>query len=277
MRSVFAGLTLAATFTLALGAASPANAASSYQLLSNANIRTAPTTGAPIANVLLKNTAITIDCYVNGQTVNGTSIWDHVPGQGWVSDSLVLTGSDNPVVPNCVSYDRNAAADWARTHANDPASTYRFGNDCTWFVSNALWKGGLPETTEWTRNTTNLSLMADRPYVGPSKAAAAADWFKNALVDAGYATISELDTSDKTAGGAQLGDVIVYDWDTLDGQHHADGFVDHAAIVTNLSAGTVQVSQHSGPRLDKDWAMNPASNRNIGSEGGRAYLLHIRY
>jgi uncharacterized protein YraI len=260
---------------LVLGVAAPASAAARYPTLADANIRSGPNTSSSVVEVVPKGARISIDCYTEGQQVGNTTIWDHTQA-GWVSDALVLTGSDSPVIPECSTataqsgqYDRAAAVAWAITDAYVPPT---FNDDCTFFVSQALWAGGLPETSDWTANSWNFFDLAQRSrgLSSPSKAAADADYFKNAMENDGYGTLTEIDPSDPTAGGAQLGDVILYDWN-----NGADGIVDHAAIVTKISAdGTVGITQHSPARDYRKW--------NVDGNGKqltdlRAYLLHITY
>ncbi len=72
-----------------------------YPTLGSANIRAAATTSAPVINTVAQGTELTIDCYVNGESVSGTTIWDHVASGGYVSDSLLYTGTNNPVVSAC--------------------------------------------------------------------------------------------------------------------------------------------------------------------------------
>lgn len=63
-RGLTTGLATLGVTALALSGASPALAWSSYSTLGNANIRSGPTTTAPIANVAVKGTRVSIDCYV---------------------------------------------------------------------------------------------------------------------------------------------------------------------------------------------------------------------
>jgi hypothetical protein len=54
------------------------------------------------------------------------------------------------------------------------------GSDCTKFVSQALWDGGVQPTADWTASSTDPSKLATDVYnPGPTKAAAVADVFKN--------------------------------------------------------------------------------------------------
>lgn len=68
----------------------------------------------------------------------------------------------------------------------------------------------------------------------------------------GYTKLVELDITDRTAGGAQLGDVILYDWDG-----RPDSKIDHVAIVTSIGPdGTVGISQHTPARSYRQWNLN---------------------
>jgi hypothetical protein len=155
-------------------------------------------------------------------------------------------------------------------------SPYTFPNDCTFYVSQALWDGGLKPTPDWTPRTSDESKLAARNLYnpGPSKAAASADHFKNYMVNSGTATIKEIKWSDNTAGGAELADVIAYDWDS-----GADGRVDHLAIVTSINSDHYpSVSQHSPTRRDRYWSWDTGADNWIefSHPGARVYLIHIK-
>jgi hypothetical protein len=77
-----------------------------------------PSTSDPWVMTLPYNTRVKIYCYLNGQYINGTPIWDAVgefqepgglvsifgPSPGaWdmATDAFIYTGSDAPVVPSC--------------------------------------------------------------------------------------------------------------------------------------------------------------------------------
>lgn len=266
-RIIAALVAVALSISLGLTFAQPASAANSYPVLAEANIRSGPTTKAPVVTVSVKGTKLSIDCFVRGELINGTDIWNRVPAQGWISDSMLLTGSDAPVVPPCpgTSYNRQAAVQWALSNVNDAE---RFKTDCTWFVSNALWAGGIAQTTRWQANSMNPFDWAAKRDPGPTKAAAQADFFKNAMTESGTGRLIEISIGDRTAGGVQLGDIIMYDWD-----NGPDGKIDHVAIVTAISAdGTVGISQHTPARPYRQW--------NANSDGSpltnlRVYALRI--
>jgi len=48
---------------------------------------------------------VTIDCQAYGSSVTGkegtTTIWDHVPGKGYITDAYVYTGSSGMIAPLC--------------------------------------------------------------------------------------------------------------------------------------------------------------------------------
>lgn len=128
--TVLAGASLIGALTLA--GAAPAFAVGVYPTMVASNIRSQPTTNSSIVATVGAGTRLSIDCYSNGQVVNGTGLWDHRVGGGYISDSLVLTGSNNPVVPLCGSAPAPAPAPtsraWGQTRSTDPGI---YGN-CTY-------------------------------------------------------------------------------------------------------------------------------------------------
>ena len=218
---------------------------------------------ATVIAVLADGTPFSAVCAVRGRDVYGNTVWHKIsaPVQGWIADFYTTTPGFNQYIPgesDCSSmYNRVAARDWAYAHWLDKEKYP--GNDCTWFVSQALWAGGLPRTSTWTDYLPD-AINADR--------------FKNAVIRAGYATIREVTWSDNTAGHAQLGDVIAYDWNGP-----ADGIIDHVAVVTTPpnAQGYPSVTQHSLPRRDRYWSWDIDRNGWIENThpGSRVYLIHV--
>lgn len=185
-------------------------------------------------------------------------------------------------------YRRNAAVKFAHSMALDK-EPYLFDNNCTWFVSRALWAGDLPKSNSWTPWTLDPGLIASRKHLlkggGPSKAAANADYLKNYLVrESKLGMIRELDFGNNNVKDAQLGDIIFYDWD-----NGADGRVDHAMIVTAFSSDSNSsykyplVSGQSRGVLDQGWTWSGARSGWIAEkykgpkDKARAYLVRIVY
>src|SRR6266568_5522340 len=87
-------------------------------------------------------------------------------------------------------YARGAAQQWAIANVS---GSHKYPEDCTWYVSRALWAGGLAKTWDWTDSSFDLGKVASRAEPGgPTKAAAAPDYLKNYLLDSHQATIREL-------------------------------------------------------------------------------------
>lgn len=113
-------------------------ASGTYPTLNVANIREAPTTNSEIIKTVPKGAQLTIDCYSIGESVGGVTLWNHLTSGGFISDTLLLTGSDGPVVPQCLAQlplvagpDRSvtslsgvkgvgACDAWSRTTPGDP-------------------------------------------------------------------------------------------------------------------------------------------------------------
>ncbi len=258
-----------------VGGELPAFAAGTYPTLAAANIRSQPTTASTILRTVAKGTQLTIDCYETGQAVSGVTIWNHLTSGGYISDTLLLTGSNNPVVPKClaglpvvtvpvatpVKYNRQAAISWALAHVYDK-ERYAL-DDCTWYVSQALWAGSLPKSGSWT----DVAL----PLLKPNFNAVNADGLKNYLVnESRQATIQQLSWGQNGVAQAQLGDLIAYDW-------NADGKVDHMMIITAFSGQYPLVSGHSVAAKNQGWTWSNSYGTWYQSKfpKSRVYLVHI--
>jgi len=244
--------------------------------------------------------AIDIGCQTKGTLVGvglpgtPTDVWDQLTNGWFITDYYTSTtgigGAYTPGIPQCGTapppapqpiYNRLGAAAWAiRNYDLNPNGSpfYRLNEDCTNFVSQALQAGGFTKTSDWTDRSSDSSKLAAWYWnPGGTKTWASADYFKNYVVNTGIATIKEVSWSDNTAGGAQYGDVIGYDWN-----QPIDGILDHLAIVTGFASGAnPNVSQHSPQRLDRYWSWDPGAKNGLGDwiqsshPGARVYLLHI--
>lgn len=89
-----------------------------YRVLGDVRVRVAPRITSRVVRTLADGTRIRIDCTIRGSAVDpgpyrtrvsayrgvdnpGTTLWNHIPGLGYVSDAYVGTGSDSAVVPRC--------------------------------------------------------------------------------------------------------------------------------------------------------------------------------
>ncbi|MEV4756876.1 SH3 domain-containing protein [Micromonospora sp. NPDC049559] len=99
-----AGLALASVLLLASPAAAAVNGTVRTSGIA-LNVRSAPSTSASIVGTVANGATISIDCQITGTTVTGyygtSSLWDHIAGKGYVSDTYVYTGSNGWVAPAC--------------------------------------------------------------------------------------------------------------------------------------------------------------------------------
>jgi len=68
-------------------------------------------------------------------------------------------------------YARGAAQQWALANVS---GSHKYPEDCTWYVSRALWAGGMDKTPDWTDSSFDLGRVASvKQPGGPTKTAAA--------------------------------------------------------------------------------------------------------
>lgn len=239
-------------------------------------------------------------CATIGESVGNVSVWFYVTDDGisgyipsYYDDSSYSSLADLTAkygIPECGStapaaepvpsapvetanptYNRSAAAEWAQAHARDGQGN---GALCTWFVSQALWAGGLPSTPEWqkgTRSSTWVGELVD--YLWRNDLAS---WYD---ITANFST--------NAVPEAEVGDVIVYDWE-------GDNQLDHAAFVVNFAPGQYpEVSEQgqlgsmpnvwyrlmtpSSPYVKRGWTYSELHHQWLQKDNAsmRAYLLHI--
>jgi len=77
----------------------------------NLDVRAQPSTSAQLLGTIRNGTKMVITCFVHGQVFAGgpfggaSDIWNKREGAGFVTDRMLDTGSDAPVVPPCPSAD----------------------------------------------------------------------------------------------------------------------------------------------------------------------------
>ena len=198
-------------------------------------------------------------CWIRGESVNGVDVWMLVTFGGaqgfyasayddssYASDEEIsakygiagcdagpaptVTGPNTGVAPpvlrdgTAAPFDRDATAAWALSHATLPQD---FAAGCTWFVSQALWAGGVPRTGAWTDAGGHGHWpWSRRPGTAP--ATAVQPFLDNLMSMFPASTSVPLDLSVNPVPQAQPGDVIAYDWE-------GDGAYDHLAVVTDIA------------------------------------------
>jgi len=190
-------------------------------------------------------------------------------GNFWLNDHYV----DSPNVANqlapgesrCVNETVNPlfvtpSSGFTRTFAASYAIANGMGTpparaSCTWFVSNSLWAGGLAKTKKWTdagqlgsslpsKVLKALGLSTNLP--GTIDAWNVQDFL--AYIKKTYPTTTEainFSTPNNVPNGAQIGDLVYYDWGQGEGWSHV-------AIVTLIDPNGLEVS---------DWSTNAKNGK----------------
>ncbi len=213
------------------------------------------------------------------------------PGETQCADESIdpMQGNgDTP--PQNSTYDRKAAVDWAKAHAEDPQTN---GEECTKFVSEALWAGGLPQTDEWSNNGWYPSGKPIPTIFIGTKTANAAPLLK-AYLEQHYSVhwipLHQVPASNEDLPQAEPGDIIAYSW-------HGDGNIDHLSFVVGDDPSDPNLPlvaewgqfDHYGP---PDYIHNPSARyvsrvwtysfkdhmylqQENGNQNMTAYLLHF--
>lgn len=139
--------------------------------------------------------------------------------------------------------DRSGAAAWALANVDEPGT---IESNCAYFVSEALRVGGrLAETTGWRPGTTSSRVrrwhrIARHPAYG------CVGDFVIEMQRVGYARLIGTDTMLASPPGAEIGDVIVYNWD-------GRGRYQHLALVTEFDDGLMRVTQQTPSQRNRPW------------------------
>lgn len=122
------------------------------------------------------------------------------------------------------AYNRQAAVDWAEQHAQDAEP---FPASCTWFVTNALWAGGLSQDAGWNAAGSHGHLQ---PRPGTPSATAAQPLLDYLSARYPYTKPVGMDFTANAVPQAEPGDIVAYDWE-------GDGTIDHLALVVDIAPG----------------------------------------
>jgi hypothetical protein len=190
-----------------------------------------------------------------------------------------------PATQASATYKGNSAASWAIAHAKDPqiAST-----ECTWFVSQALWAGGLPQSTQWNATATHSGGILTGTLPGTLTAWVVPDLVSYLEGHFAVTWTSLGNMSTNAVPEAAIGDIIVYDW-------HNNGTMDHMAIITRFASGDYPLVSEMGQfdwtgepwdylhhpsssYAQRGWTWSQGNGEWLETEFGgsaRAYLLHF--
>ncbi|TCL54575.1 RHS repeat-associated protein [Hydrogenispora ethanolica] len=173
------------------------------------------------------------------------------------------------------SYDRDAAVDYARKWARDPhnPNNKEYGNpdyqlrrgisrflkgywqDCTNFVSQVLYAGGIQQTKEWYFNIGKYDRWGSQNSRSSSWTVASdfGDWLRNKsdIVANEYQLHRGFNLSDVQQLSTQVkkGDLIGWSYDKNGKDIH------HWGVITKVENGKIFYAGHTNPRLDSQFSM----------------------
>jgi outer membrane protein assembly factor BamE (lipoprotein component of BamABCDE complex) len=243
-----------------------------------------------------KNERVQLECYAWGDAVGAyhNRLWYYVlnvtrpvnkgkTNQGYLNAHYINDGkAANQVdagVPQCgaqsttvnASYNRTVAVNWVLAHARDPQGN---GGLCTWFVSSALWTGGMPKTAGWKPGVASATWVGN--FVNYFRGNVSATW-------------TDITPNLKTNAvpQAEAGDIIVYDW-------NGDHVYDHMSFVDDITSGRYPevsemgqfnfkthpwyyVTHPRSPYVKRGWTWSAMHHEWLQQvyPRMRAYLLHI--
>lgn len=194
-------------------------------------------------------------------------------------------GANPPPGPAGVSFNRSAAVAWAEAHAKD---TPPYHSACTWFVSQALWAGGLPQSSTWNGYDKHRSSI--RNLQGTLTAWTTPLFVSYIKQIFPHSTFTRLDLrkGHTDVPAAEPGDVILYDWNGKSTTRNWSG-LDHAALVIDDAKGSQypEVAEWGADDFlwwggavkykKRGWTWSVVSHKWLQEEhrNMRAFLLHI--
>lgn len=140
---------------------------------------------------------------------------DNLFPSGTQDQSPFVTSGDS------APFDRSAAVAWAVAHAKDNEPLLYPA--CTWFVTQALWAGGVPKNPGWTSDGSHGEILR---VPGTSSATAVQPFLDQLFTSYPGSKLTQLSMSQNAVPDAQAGDLIVYSWN---GQTW-----DHLSMITEV-------------------------------------------
>lgn len=203
------------------------------------------------------------------------------PGGG---DDDATSGGSGTATPtngsSTVTFNRQATVAWAKAHAK---ASPGYPAACTWFISQALWAGGLPKTASWTSTGSHGHSWSKRP--GTAAAWDVPDFVSYIMGTFPHSTLRKLTFSASTNSvpEAEAGDVIVYDW-SGSSSVLAYYYLAHAALIVGFDKNHgPRVAEwgtngtHPTPYPSRFWTWSKLHNEWLQQEYPKveAFLLHI--
>ena len=206
----------------------------------NINVRSGPSTSAQLLRTIPNRTRVTIVCYVRGETFRGgpygrpNNIWNQLESGGFVTDGMLETGSNDPVVPLCRNQNAAPAPSGGRAMGATRDRNAGGPGYCTWGAYD-----------KWFRAT------GGRFY--PALTGDAKDWANSARAT-GWTVVAD----------AQPRSMVVFQPGVY-GAHATQG---HVAWVDAVSGQNVTITEMNGAAGFNAW-----SSRTIRDIPGMSYIL----
>ena len=243
-----------------------------------------------------------VDFWLNDHYVNSPNAANRLaPGV-----TTCANESSNPVqqnsapqhdVPNA-EYNQLAAVEWALNNAEDPQD---HPEECAWFVSQALWAGGLPQSAQWNSQGSYKSGIPRSTYYGSQTANVAPELIQ--YLEQHFSTqwipLGHMNAGNNNVPQAKPGDIIAYSWkgpDPKTGKYT----IDHLAFVVGDAVKNPQYpmvaewgqfnwnflhwpknhwDNPSSGYKERGWTYSELNHRYLQLEKGNqnmtAYLLHF--
>lgn len=199
-------------------------------------------------------------------------------------------------VPIFISYDRNAALNWATANAM-VAPTPTHVDACTWYASQVLAAGGLPQDGTWNTNFHGFELRNGWQIRYGTDVAWTATLLVEYLAAQPYVEVEPLghmNAGNNDIPDARVGDIIAYVWHGDDSSGNplptdlsSLDHIEHLSVIVGFSDSNPQyplVAEWGNttptPYPSRGWTYSYKSNGWLQNEQGQqdmfAYLVHIR-
>jgi Putative amidase domain len=214
--------------------------------------------------------------YLNAHYINDGQVANQVDADVPECGSTAPTQPTPAPPPNAFYNPANAVA-WALGNAEDSQFN---GDECAWFVSNALWAGGFPQSAVWTSSGSHDRVPGSQTaWTVPELVTYLKDNFSTQWIPLGNMSVNAVPQ-------AAPGDIIVYSWD--DGQT-----LDHMSFVTGIASGQYPTISEWGqvkfwpwnyldnpnsPYVSLGWTWSQMAHEWLQTEyhgHAQAYLLHF--
>lgn len=209
----------------------------------NINVRSDPSTSARLLRTIPNRSRVVITCYVRGETFRGgpygkpTDIWNRLADGGYVTDGMLETGSNGPVVGPCAGTPAPAPTS-GRAMGRTRSTNIGYAGYCTWGAY-AKW----------------YEASGGRFY--PAVTGDAKDWANSARA-AGWTVVTD----------AQPRSIVVFH----PGVYGADRNSGHVAWVDSTTRRPdglyVSITEMNGAAGPNRW-----SSRTVKNTPGMAYIL----